>query len=243
MSNKIVFLFCCLVTLPFWVFSCKTDKAVVKQDMNNSEIYKKLRYKMVEKQIISRGVKNKNVLDAMLRVERHKFVPENLQKRAYEDHPLPIGKKQTISQPYIVALMTELLKPDKNDRVLEIGTGSGYQAAILAEICREVYTIEIIPELGLSAEKLLKQLGYKNVKVRIGDGYLGWEQHAPYDKIILTCAPEDIPKPLIDQLKENGVIVAPLGDFFQELVLAKKVNGKIIRKNIIPVRFVPMIKK
>jgi len=221
-------------------YSCKPGN---KQETNDTDIYKKLRQKMVKEQIVDRGINNKNVLSAILKVERHIFILERLQKYAYEDCPLPIGCDQTISQPYIVALMTELLQLKKMDKVLEIGTGSGYQAAILAEICKEVYTIEIIPELGVSAEKLLKQLGYKNIKVKIGDGYLGWEEHYPYDKIILTCAPEAIPEPLINQLKEGGIIVAPLGDFFQELVLAKKIKGEIVKKNIIPVRFVPMIKK
>lgn len=229
-----------MILLSFMFYSCRPEN---KQESNDADIYKELRQKMVKKQIVDRGINDKNVLDAILKVERHKFVPQNLQKYAYEDCPLPIGSDQTISQPYIVALMTELLELKKTDRVLEIGTGSGYQAAILAEICKEIYTIEIIPELGISAEKLLKQRGYKNIKVKIGDGYLGWEEHSPYDKIILTCAPEDIPEPLINQLKEGGLIVAPLGDFFQELVVAKKVKGKIIKKNIIPVRFVPMIKK
>lgn len=166
----------------------------------DNENFNFLRKKMVETQIIARGVKDKRVLEAMLKVERHKFVPFKLQKYAYEDYPLEIGEGQTISQPYIVAFMTELLELKGNEKVLEIGTGSGYQAAILAELCKEVYTIEIIPLLAENAQKLLKKLGYKNIKVKIGDGFYGWEEYAPFDGIIVTCAPSDIPKPLIDQL-------------------------------------------
>lgn len=200
----------------------------------------KLRKKMVETQITARGIKDKRVLSAMLKVERHKFVPAKLQKNAYDDGPLPIGHEQTISQPYIVALMTELLGLTGNEKVLEIGTGSGYQAAVLAELCKEVYTIEIIPALGKNAEKLLNELGYKNIKVKIGDGFVGWKEYAPYDGIIVTCAPKDIPKPLLEQLKEGGRLVIPVGDFYQELLLVKKIDGKLIKQNIIPVLFVPM---
>ncbi len=200
----------------------------------------KFRQKMVEKQIKARGVKNKRVLEALLKVERHKFVPKKYKNYSYEDYPLPIGYGQTISQPYIVALMTELIEPSPHDRVLEIGTGSGYQAAILAELCKEVYTVEIIPELANQAEKIFKELGYKNIKVRIGDGFYGWEEYSPFDGIIVTCAPEYIPEPLIKQLKEGGRMVIPVGDYFQELVLVRKVKGKIKKKKIIPVRFVPM---
>ncbi len=202
-----------------------------------------LRKKMVAEQIKARGIKDKKVLNAMLKVERHKFIPEELRKYAYNDHPVSIGEGQTISQPYIVALMTELLELKGNEKVLEIGTGSGYQAAILAEICKKVYTIEIISTLGKNAEKLLKELGYKNIKVKIGDGFEGWKEYAPYDGIIVICAPEKIPEPLIEQLAEGGRLVIPVGDYFQELLLVRKVKGKIIEKSIIPVRFVPMTGK
>ncbi|MCM8791715.1 MAG: protein-L-isoaspartate(D-aspartate) O-methyltransferase [Candidatus Omnitrophica bacterium] len=202
-----------------------------------------LRKAMVKNQIEKRGIRDKNVLKAMLKVERHKFVPEELKNYAYEDRPLPIGEDQTISQPYIVALMTELLKLDPNDRVLEIGTGSGYQAAILAELVKEVYTIEIIESLAKRAEKLLHDLGYKNIYVKIGDGYLGWPEKAPFDAIIVTCAPKEIPPLLIEQLKEGGKMVVPVGDFFQNLKLVIKKDTKIIVKDIVPVIFVPMIKK
>lgn len=206
----------------------------------DNENFNFLRKKMVETQIIARGVKDKRVLEAMLKVERHKFVPLNLQKYAYEDYPLEIGEDQTISQPYIVALMTELLELKGNEKVLEIGTGSGYQAAILAELCKEVYTIEIIPSLARRAKGLLKKLEYKNIKVKIGDGFYGWKEYAPFDGIIVTCAPATIPPKLIEQLAEGGRMVIPVGDIYQELLLIRKIKGKLIKKSIIPVRFVPM---
>jgi protein-L-isoaspartate(D-aspartate) O-methyltransferase len=195
---------------------------------------------MVETQIKRRGIKDKRVLQALLRVERHKFVPPKLRAYAYNDTPLPIGEGQTISQPYIVALMTELLQLRGQEKVLEIGTGSGYQAAILAELAKEVYTIEILPKLASSAEKRLKELGYKNIKVKCGDGYLGWPAEAPFDAIIVTCAPPHIPKPLQEQLAEGGRMVIPVGVHYQELKLVIKEKGKIKVKEIIPVRFVPM---
>lgn len=207
----------------------------IKQDE-----YSFLRKEMVDKQIVSRGIADKKVIKAMLKVERHKFVPQEVRKFAYEDSPLPIGEEQTISQPYIVGLMTELLQLKGNEKVLEIGTGSGYQAAILAEICKQVYTIEILPPLAKRAEKLLKELGYKNIKVKCGDGYLGWEEYAPFNGIIVTCAPDHIPQPLIDQLAEGGRMVIPVGEVYQELILLEKKKGKLEKKSVIPVRFVPM---
>lgn len=203
--------------------------------------FKKLRELMVTNQIEARGVKNRKVLEAMRKVERHKFVPKEYMSAAYEDHPLPIGEGQTISQPYIVALMTEVLDPDGTKKVLEIGTGSGYQAAVLAEIVQSVYTIEIVDALGKRAEKILPGLGYKNVRVKIGDGYKGWKENAPYDAIIVTCAPSHIPQPLKDQLAEGGRMVIPVGErYHQELVLLTKEKGVIKQKEIIPVVFVPM---
>lgn len=202
-----------------------------------------LRKKMVETQIKARGIKDEKVLAAMEKVERHRFVPERYREVAYEDTPLPIGEGQTISQPYIVGLMTELLELKGNEKVLEIGTGSGYQAAILAELARDVYTIEIIKVLAERAEKRLKESGYKNIKVKYGDGYLGWKENAPFDGIIITCAPPYIPKPLLEQLAEGGRMVIPVGDYYQELKLVRKVHGKIIEKSIAPVRFVPMTGK
>lgn len=209
---------------------------------SSKDQYATQREDMVRYQIKARGVKDKKVLDAMLKVERHLFVPPEYISQAYEDHPLPVGEGQTISQPYIVALMTEVLDPDSTKRVLEIGTGSGYQAAVLAEICDSVYTIEIFESLGTKAKNLLKVLDYDNVKVKIGDGYKGWEEHSPFDAIIVTCAPTHIPQPLKDQLTEGGKMIIPVGESYaQELVLLEKKNGRIVQKDIIAVRFVPMI--
>ncbi|MEW6087887.1 MAG: protein-L-isoaspartate(D-aspartate) O-methyltransferase [bacterium] len=204
--------------------------------------FSQARKEMVETQIRAMGVKDERVLEAMLKVRRHLFVPKTYQNSAYIDSPLPIGEGQTISQPYIVALMTELLELKGDEKVLEIGTGSGYQAAILSELCKEVYTIEIIETLGKRAGKLLEDLGYKNIKVKIGDGYKGWPEYAPFDAVIVTAAPDHIPQALIDQLKEGGRMVIPVGDYFQELKLVKKINGKPVIENITAVRFVPMIK-
>ena len=204
------------------------------------ERYALARKRMVNTQIVARGVSDERVLAAMLKVERHEFVPEYLRAHAYADQPLPIGLAQTISQPYIVALMTELLKLDGYEKVLEIGTGSGYQAAILAELAKEVYTIEILEPLAKRADKLLNDLGYKNITVKSGDGFIGWEEHAPFDGIIVTCAPGEVPEPLIQQLAEGGRMVIPVGDMWQELKLLEKRKGKIESKSIIPVRFVPM---
>jgi len=196
---------------------------------------------MVTQQIRARDIKDRRVLNAMAIVERHHFVPTEMIYLAYADTPLPIGEDQTISQPYIVALMTQLLKVDSTHRILEIGTGSGYQAAILAELAAEVYSIEIIESLALRAESLLNRLGYGNVHVKAGDGYQGWPAKAPFDGIIVTCAPDNIPKPLVEQLAEGGRMVIPVGDSsYQELVLLEKKDGKIFKREIIPVRFVPM---
>ncbi len=204
--------------------------------------YTLLRKRMVEEQIIARGVSDSSVINAMLTVKRHLFVPEKLKSFAYEDHPLPIGCDQTISQPYIVALMTELLEVKKTHRVLEVGTGSGYQAAILSLLADSVFTIEIIPELAHSAEKRLDSLGYKNVLVKAGDGYKGWKEHAPFDGIIVTCAPKEVPPPLLEQLITGGKMVIPVGSYYQELLLITKDSSGTSEKSIIPVRFVPMIK-
>ncbi len=199
------------------------------------------RAKMVDTQIVARGVRNPRVLAAMREVPRHLFVDEPQRSRAYEDGPLPIGGRQTISQPYIVALMSELLDLTPNETVLEIGTGSGYQSAVLSRLAGHVYSIEIIPELAKASGERLKRLGYTNITVKEGDGYRGWPEHAPYDGIIVTAAPERIPQPLLDQLAPNGRMVIPVGGFFQELKVFKKdANGKITEQDIIPVRFVPM---
>lgn len=201
------------------------------------------RARMVTRQIRSRGVRDPNVLKAMRIVPRHALIRSGEQRYAYADHPLPIGQDQTISQPYIVAFMTEALELEPNSRVLEIGTGSGYQAAVCAEIARDVYTIEIIEELAKSAEKRLKKLGYKNVFVKAGDGYFGWEEKGPYDAIIGTAAAGRVPPPLLEQLKPGGRMILPVeGRFrFQHLVLITKDDkGNLHKKNVMPVRFVPM---
>lgn len=207
-----------------------------------SDSFEKKRDRMVLEQIELRGVNDRAVLKAMRKVPRHKFVPDIYMEYAYNDYPLPIGEEQTISQPYIVAYMTAALKLEPNDKVLEIGTGSGYQAAVLAEICDSVYTIEIFESLGNKALKLLNSLHYDNIKVKIGDGYKGWPEFSPFDVIIVTCSPSEIPQPLIDQLKEGGRMIIPVGlKNNQNLVLLKKKNGKIKQHSVLPVRFVPMI--
>jgi protein-L-isoaspartate(D-aspartate) O-methyltransferase len=199
------------------------------------------RARMVETQVVARGVRDPRVLSAMRSVPRHLFVDPGQREEAYEDRPLPIAGNQTISQPYIVALMSELLDLQPGERVLEIGTGSGYQSAVLSRLAGEVYSIEIVPELARAAEERLKKLGYGNVTVREGDGYRGWPEHAPFDGIIVTAAPPRIPEPLLDQLAAGGRMVIPVGDFFQELkVFRKDKNGKVTENDILPVRFVPM---
>lgn len=205
--------------------------------------FEKQRYLMVENQIKRRGISDEATLKAILTIPRHQFVPQKYIEDAYGDHPLPIGEGQTISQPYIVALMTEQLKLKPSDKVLEIGTGSGYQAAVLFQICEEVYTIEIIPSLGKEAKKRLKDLGYDNIVVKIGDGYYGWEKHTSFDAIIVTAAATHIPPPLIKQLKVGGRMVIPIGGVFQVqrlMFIEKKEDGELISKNLIPVRFVPL---
>ena len=202
--------------------------------------FKAMRENMVETQIKARGVKDPRVLSAMLKVQRHLFVPKEYQSSAYADQPLPIGEGQTISQPYIVALMTELLSLKGDEKVLEVGTGSGYQAAILGELAQEVYTIEIVEPLATSAKNRLLELGYRNVTVKAGDGYAGWPEVAPFDAVIVTCAPDHIPQPLIDQLKEGGRLVVPVGTYSQELMKIVKKSGKLESTNVVPVIFVPM---
>jgi protein-L-isoaspartate(D-aspartate) O-methyltransferase len=198
------------------------------------------RREMVEQQIHERGVNQPEVLRAMESVPRHLFIPDESRDKAYGDAPLPIGWGQTISQPYIVALMTELLDLDRRDKVLEIGTGSGYHAAVLSKVAGQVFTIEIIDELGKQARGTLHQLGYQNVHVRVGDGYKGWPEEAPFDAIILTAAPPKIPQPLLDQLKVGGRMVVPVGSFVQDLLLITKTAQGIEKRTVAPVRFVPM---
>ena len=217
-------------------FGCKTST------LPQIDEYQLPRGQMVNQQIAARGITDMQVLAAMRKVERHLFVPPELVRYAYGDHPLSIGYGQTISQPYIVAFMTEVLNLEKASKVLEIGTGSGYQAAILGEICDSVFSIEIVTELGESAARLLKMLGYSNVLVKTGDGYLGWQEHAPYDAIIVTCAPTHVPEPLINQLAEGGRMIIPVGQRgVQDLVLLTKKKGKLVKHSVLPVRFVPMV--
>ena len=203
--------------------------------------YAGLRQRMVEMQIEARGVSDRQVLEAMKKVPRHLFVPKEYQSAAYQDRPLSIGLGQTISQPYIVGYMTEAINPDKDDKVLEIGTGSGYQAAVLGEIVKDVYTLEIIEALGLMAKERLKILGYDNIHVKVADGYFGWAEHGPFDAIVVTAAAEEVPQPLIDQLAEGGIMIIPVGPQFsvQNLVLITKRKGQIKKKNLFGVRFVP----
>ncbi|HAV61062.1 MAG TPA: protein-L-isoaspartate(D-aspartate) O-methyltransferase [Verrucomicrobiales bacterium] len=211
------------------------------------EKFAEARLQMVATQLQGRGrnITNEQVLAAMGRVPRHELVPEGIRDLAYGDHPLPIGHGQTISQPYIVAFMTQALEPQSAHRVLEVGTGSGYQAAVLAELVKEVYTIEIVEPLGRRAQTDLARLGCTNVFVRIGDGYEGWPEKAPFDAVIVTCSPDHIPRPLIDQLANGGQMIIPVGNTWrgQNLMLLRKEGTEVIRKSVLPVRFVPMTGK
>ncbi len=236
--RKIGFVVLASLILSIAFTQCTNGKTV--SESNPRGDFKAMREKMVETQIKARGVKDPRVLSALRKVERHRFVPEEYLNSAYSDQPLPIGEGQTISQPYIVALMTELLELKGDEKVLEIGTGSGYQAAILGELAKEVYTIEIVESLASMAKNRILELGYQNIKVKAGDGYLGWPEVAPFDAIIVTAAPDHIPKPLLDQLKEGGRMVVPVGTYAQELKKIVKRSGKIETTDVIPVVFVPM---
>ncbi len=235
-------LFCVgLFLLAICVLSDDVIQGSLRQNISGSD-FQTQRRDMVEKQIRKRGIKDRVILDAFLKVPRHRFVPEELKDLAYNDHPLPIGEDQTISQPYIVAFMTEALNLSPRDKILEIGTGSGYQAAILGEICDSVFTIEIIASLGNRAKLLLEKLEYDNVKVKIGDGYKGWEEYAPFDAIIVTCAPTRVPHLLKMQLKEGGRMIIPVGSSYrQDLVLLRKINHQMVEESVLPVLFVPMV--
>ena len=237
MKRPLVFIL--IVILVF----CLTISA---QEYNESQesVFTQRRQNMVVNQLQDRDITDQEVLQAMLTIPRHQFVDPRIRDSAYNDYPLSIGEGQTISQPYIVALMTQLLDLKKGEKVLEIGTGSGYQAAILAEIAEEVYTVEIYESLSKKSETLLTDLGYQNIKFKVGDGYHGWEEHAPYDAIIVTCAPDHVPPPLLQQIKDNGGrIVIPVGGIWmvQTLMKIEKIEGKIKSEGIIGVRFVPMV--
>lgn len=210
--------------------------------VQNRDPWAESRARLVEYEVVGAGVKDARVCDAIRSTPRHEFIPVALRQYAYLDMGLPIGEGQTISSPFIVAYMTEQLRPQPADRVLEIGTGSGYQAAVLSGLVSEVYSIEIVETLGKQAAKTLQRLGYRNVRTKIGDGYQGWAEHAPFDKIIVTCSPENVPKPLIEQLKEGGRLVVPLGQRYQQtLYLFTKVNGTLRRDSLQPTFFVPMV--
>ncbi len=227
---------------PHWIFlpaallaACDAGSLLPADD------FAKAREIMVREQITARGIRDARVLEALGSVPRHEFIPAELHDLAYADRPLPIGHGQTISQPYIVAFMTEALAPKPTDRVLEIGTGSGYQAAVLSRLVAEVFSIEIIEPLAAQARADLRRLGFENVNVKSGDGYRGWPDHAPFDAIIVTCAPDRIPEPLARQLKEGGRMIIPVDDSgFQQLYLLEKRDGKIEHRAVLPVRFVPM---
>ncbi|MCD6118176.1 protein-L-isoaspartate(D-aspartate) O-methyltransferase [bacterium] len=211
--------------------------------MISEEKYKAKRIKMVEEQIVGRGIKSSRVINVMKKIPRHLFVTEKYFNSAYNDNPLPIGFDQTISQPYIVAFMTEAIELRREDRVLEIGTGSGYQSAVLCELAGSIFSMETIPQLAERSSHLLSEIGYKNIRIKTGDGYKGWPEKAPFNKIIVTAAPHEIPEVLIEQLAENGIMILPVGNISQSLRIVKKKAGKIDIKRLISVRFVPMVQK
>lgn len=231
MLSRIFFRFCLILVL-FPVLSCA----------QTGDSFQALRNHMVKNQIEARGISDKKVIEAFRNVERHRFVLPEFIRYAYSDSPLPIDEGQTISQPYIVAYMTEILNLKRTDKVLEIGTGSGYQAAILAELCDSVFTIEIFEKLAQKAGRVFEELGYDNIHTKTGDGYMGWQEFAPFDAVIVTCSPTKVPEPLKEQLAEGGRMIIPVGESpVQNLVLLKKRKGKLRQENVLPVRFVPMI--
>jgi protein-L-isoaspartate(D-aspartate) O-methyltransferase len=237
MKKRLIFVIIVFLVLYLTIFA-------QEQDEDKEAIFAQRRQNMVIYQLESRDITDSKVLQAMLTIPRHEFVDEGIRESAYNDYPLPIGEGQTISQPYIVALMTQLLELKGGEKVLEIGTGSGYQTAVLAEIVKEVYTVELYESLSKKSEILLKKLGYKNIYFKIGDGYYGWEEYAPYDAIIVTCAPDHVPPPLLKQIKDDGGrIVIPLGGVWmvQTLMKIEKIKGEVSSKGTMGVSFVPMI--
>lgn len=232
-----------LAALTVLIAAANDCRGGVAQAPASSDSYATARNTMVSQQIEARGIKSPSVLDAMRRVPRHLFVPPDQVASAYDDTPLPIGQGQTISQPYIVAYMTEALRTAPEHTVLEIGTGSGYQAAVLSLLVREVYSIEIVPELAERARQTLATIDARNVQVRTGNGYLGWPERAPFSRIIVTAAPPEIPRALVDQLAVDGVMVVPVGSLFQEMTIVTKTARGVTEQRTIPVRFVPMIER
>ncbi len=228
------FVFLTFTLLPFLLLTASSEPE------DGSDITSEKRWDMIERQIIARGIRDPKLIQAMIKIPRHEFIPADLRDHAYDDNPIPIGMEQTISQPYIVALMTEILNLKQGERVLEVGTGSGYQTAILAELGCKLYTIEIVEPLLEKAKELLESLGYRNIHYSTGDGYCGWEEHSPFDAIIVTAAPDHIPQSLIGQLKVKGRMVIPVGDMSQELILIRKTENGVEMKTVTPVRFVPM---
>ena len=244
---SITLLYCCILLIPVPTNAAEispNSSSFEKLKFNSaSEQFELQRKQMVQYQLRDRDIKDERVLTAMSKIPRHQFVSSSWRDLAYSDHPLPIGHNQTISQPYIVAYMSETAEIDPSDRVLEIGTGCGYQAAVLGELAKKVYSVEIIPQLADSARQILSELDYENIEVKTGDGYQGWAEHAPYDAIIVTAAPKHIPQALIDQLAINGKMVIPVGTWHQEIVVLTKTQDGIVEERTLAVRFVPMKRK
>ena len=233
-----------LILLLFLLNSCApfspSEQIAIEENANQE--FEKPRRNLID-QLRSQGISSSTVLDAMLKVPRHRFVPSSQRHMAYQNRPLSIGHGQTISQPFIVGYMTEAASIAPGEKVLEIGTGSGYQAAVLSELAKEVYTIEIIPELAEGARSVLRELGYKNVQVKTGNGYEGWPEHAPFDAIVVTAAPDEVPQALVKQLALRGKMVIPVGSTFQEMVIITRDESGVVERRTIPVRFVPMTGK
>jgi protein-L-isoaspartate(D-aspartate) O-methyltransferase len=242
MTRHLVALMLGLVLLPCLACTRQSFSELTGAPQVSEKEFAAQRRKLVEL-LKSQGLTNTSVLEAMLKVPRHKFVPASHRSLAYQNRALPTGQEQTISQPFIVGYMTEAAEIAPADRVLEIGTGSGYQAAVLAELAKEVYTIEIIPDLADSARNLLREMGYKNVQVKTGNGYLGWPEHAPFDAIIVTAAPDEVPQALVDQLGVGGKMVVPVGSGYQQMVIINRSESGVVERRTIPVAFVPMVGK